>query len=172
LPHQRSIDDSRQLEEERRLFYVGVTRAMRALYLVRAFRRTLYGSSSANTPSRFLLDVPPSLAMVTHAPGAGARSFSSRREERPELTRQQARELAARAFQPVSMSGPRTEPRPQRSSVEATYRAGDKVHHPTFGIGIVVAVRADATSEIIDVNFAGSVGVKKLDTAFAPLTRA
>jgi hypothetical protein len=46
------------------------------------------------------------------------------------------------------------------------------VRHPTFGVGIVVSVRADATTEIIDVNFAGVVGVKKLDTAFAPLTRA
>jgi hypothetical protein len=55
---------------------------------------------------------------------------------------------------------------------EPTYKAGDKVQHPTFGIGIVVGVRADATSEVIDVNFAGAVGVKKLDTAFAPLTRA
>ncbi|MBV9544004.1 MAG: UvrD-helicase domain-containing protein, partial [Chloroflexi bacterium] len=62
LPHQRSIEggDSRELEEERRLFYVGITRAMRSLYLVYAFRRTTYGSSSVNTPSRFLLDVPRS----------------------------------------------------------------------------------------------------------------
>src|SRR5215831_6937512 len=107
LPHQRSIDDPRQLEEERRLFYVGITRAMRGLYLVRAFRRTLYGNSNASTASRFLLDIPPSLAMVTHAPGAGSRhpgapAWSSRREDRPMLTREQARELAARAFQPTS----------------------------------------------------------------------
>jgi hypothetical protein len=59
-----------------------------------------------------------------------------------------------------------------RDDAEPTYKAGDKVRHPTFGIGIVVGVRADATTEIVDVNFAGGVGVKKLDTAFAPLTRA
>jgi DNA helicase II / ATP-dependent DNA helicase PcrA len=176
LPHQRSVDDSRQLEEERRLFYVGVTRAMRGLYLVRAFRRTTYGASSANSPSRFLLDVPPELAMVTHAPGAGraGSAFSSRREERVQgLTRQEARELAARAFAPVTAprSGP-VAPRPARNSVEPTYRTGDRVRHPTFGVGIVVGVRADASTEIVDVNFAGNVGVKKLDTAFAPLTRA
>jgi DNA helicase-2/ATP-dependent DNA helicase PcrA len=176
LPHQRSIDDPRQLEEERRLFYVGITRAMRGLSLVRAFRRTMYGSSSANTPSRFLLDVPPNLAMVTHAPGAGRRvsPFSSPREERGGLTRQEARELAARAFRPhvpEPRSGPadRT-PRPPRTE-EPTYKTGDKVRHPTFGVGIVVGVRVDATAEIVDVNFAGAVGVKKLDTAFAPLSR-
>jgi DNA helicase-2/ATP-dependent DNA helicase PcrA len=177
LPHQRSIDDPRQLEEERRLFYVGITRAMRGLYLVRAFRRTMYGSSSANTPSRFLLDVPATLATVTHAPGAGrggnANPWSSARQERPGLTRQEARELAARAFRPHTPEVRTTErpsPRPPRTE-EPTYKIGDKVRHPAFGVGIVVGVRADASAEIISVNFAGAAGVKTLDTAFAPLSR-
>src|SRR5438105_5572329 len=104
LPHQRSVEDARQLEEERRLFYVGITRAMRGLYLVRAFRRTLYGSSSVGIPSQFLRDVPQSLAMVTHARGAGRSgglpAWSSPRRERPGLTRHQVRELGARALQP------------------------------------------------------------------------
>src|SRR6202011_1478382 len=134
LPHQRSVDDPKQLEEERRLFYVGITRAMRSLYLVRAFRRTMYGTSSVNTPSRFLLDVPAPLTMLTHAPGAGrGNAWSSRREERPGMTRQQARELAARAFQPLTPEprasvGPR-QPRPPRTE-EPTYKSGDKVRHP------------------------------------------
>jgi DNA helicase-2/ATP-dependent DNA helicase PcrA len=178
LPHQRSVDDPRQLEEERRLFYVGITRAMRGLYLVRALRRTMYGSSSAGMPSRFLRDVPQDLAMVTHGPGAGRAgslpAWSSPRQERPGLTRDQVRELAARAFQPPSPEPPTSQPRPPRPlrTAEPTYRVGDRVRHPTFGVGIVVGVRADATSEIVEVNFAGGVGVKKLDTAFAPLTRA
>ncbi len=180
LPHQRSVDDPKQLEEERRLFYVGITRAMRGLYLTRAFRRTLYGTSSTTTASRFLIDIPQSLALVTHAPGAGSRhpgapAWSSRREDRPMLSREQARELAARAFQPTSEARPPTGPRPPkppRASAEPTYRAGDRVRHPTFGVGIVISVRADPSSEIVEVNFAGSAGVKKLDTAFAPLTRA
>src|SRR5438045_9736658 len=123
---------------------------MKGRYLVRACRRTMYGSSSVNTPSRFLLDVPPSLAMVTHAPGAGrANAWSSPRQERTPggLTRQEVRELAARAFTPQH-SEPRPgyqrpAPRPPRPA-EPTYRAGDKVRHPTFGVGIVVGVRADA----------------------------
>ena len=76
--------------------------------------------------------------------------------------------------QPVLVVEPRTSaprpPRPPRTA-EPTYRAGDRVRHPTFGVGIVVSVRADATSEIVEVNFSGGVGVKKLDTSFAPLTR-
>jgi DNA helicase-2/ATP-dependent DNA helicase PcrA len=184
LPHQRSVDDEKQLEEERRLFYVGITRAMRGLYLVRAFRRMMYGTASVNTPSRFLLDVPAHLALVTHASGAGrgearpggATAWSSRREEMPGMTRQQAREFAARRFAPkLPELRPRDDqlPRPPRPEPkEATYRAGDRVQHPSFGIGIVVGVRIDGGSEIIEVNFAGGVGVKKLDTAFAPLSRA
>ena len=129
-------------------------------------------------PSRFLRDVPQDLAMVTHGPGAGRAgslpAWSSPRQERPGLTRDQVRELAARAFQPPSPEPPTSQPRPPRPlrTAEPTYRVGDRVRHPTFGVGIVVGVRADATSEIVEVNFAGGGGVKKLDTSFAPLTRA
>jgi DNA helicase-2/ATP-dependent DNA helicase PcrA len=140
---------------------------------VRAFRRTLFGNQQVNTPSRFLLDVPQSLAMVTHAPGAGrTAAWSSPREDRPPMTRQQAREYAARAFTPQTPE-PRTGPRPARPprTGEPTYRSGDKVSHPTFGTGIVVGVRADPSAEIIEVNFAGTAGIKKLDVAFAPLTK-
>jgi DNA helicase-2/ATP-dependent DNA helicase PcrA len=178
LPHQRSIDDPRQLEEERRLFYVGVTRAMRGLYLAHAFRRTLYGNSQRNDPSRFLLDVPREMAMVTHAPGTGMTgrgSWLSQRESRPPMTRTEARAAAARAFQPLVNSTaagrPPSGPRPPRSSTEPTYKAGDKVRHPSFGVGIVISATADANTEIVQVNFAGAAGLKKLDVAFAPLTR-
>ena len=61
FPHSRSLEDPDQLEEERRLMYVGVTRAKDRLYLVRAFRRTLYGRSEVNAPSRFLIDIPEKL---------------------------------------------------------------------------------------------------------------
>lgn len=63
LPHRRSYDDPNQMEEERRLCYVGITRAKQQLYLVRAFRRSSMGSTSVNLPSRFLSDIPPHLAM-------------------------------------------------------------------------------------------------------------
>ena len=59
LPHSRSLEDENQMEEERRLAYVGITRAKERLYLVYAFRRTLYGMTQMNGPSRFLADVPP-----------------------------------------------------------------------------------------------------------------
>jgi DNA helicase-2/ATP-dependent DNA helicase PcrA len=61
IPHYKSIDDPAQLEEERRLCYVGITRAKKKVYLVRAFRRHLMGSSAVSKPSRFLLDIPSHL---------------------------------------------------------------------------------------------------------------
>ena len=68
LPHSRSVDDPTQLEEERRLCYVGVTRAKERLYLLRAFRRGFRGGSEPGTPSRFLLDIPPKLLAAPAQP--------------------------------------------------------------------------------------------------------
>ena len=111
----------------------GITRAMRSLYLVRAFRRTMYGASSVNTPSRFLLDVPPTLVLVTHAPGRGRAAvrrsaWSSPREERPQLTRaagaRDGRARISRRSRPQPPIGERPPPRPPRTA-EPTYRAGD-----------------------------------------------
>jgi DNA helicase II / ATP-dependent DNA helicase PcrA len=188
LPHARSVDDQRQLEEERRLFYVGITRAMKGLYLVHAFRRTLYGNQQINEPSRFLHDVPRELALATHAAGAPTMAgralggniarggWLTARQSRPPLTREQARELAARSFrqlQPEPPSAPRG-PRPARAPTNGPtrYQPGDRVRHPTFGTGIVISARQETDTEIVEVNFAGPSGVKKLDLAYAPLERA
>src|SRR6266849_6127628 len=83
LPHSRSVDKPEQLEEERRLAYVGFTRAMRRLYLVRAYRRSFFGESQVTEPSRFLEDIPPRLVSTQGAGGsnssAGSRSTVNRR---------------------------------------------------------------------------------------------
>ena len=70
-PHVRSLDSAEQLEEERRLFYVGITRAMRGLFLLHAFRRTSFGSESSNPRSRFLDDIPAPLLQTTFSRAAG-----------------------------------------------------------------------------------------------------
>ena len=82
LPHSRSVDDPVQLEEERRLCYVGVTRAKERLYLLRAFRRGFRGGSEPGTPSRFLLDIPPKLLAAPaqpKRPGTGGQRSTSTR---------------------------------------------------------------------------------------------
>src|SRR6202043_1499837 len=77
LPHARSVDKPEQLEEERRLAYVGFTRAMRRLYLLRAMRRSYFGDVQSTEPSRFLDDIP--LNLVSNSGSAGGRSSGSLR---------------------------------------------------------------------------------------------
>lgn len=85
LPHSRSLEDENQLEEERRLAYVGITRAKQRLYMVYAFRRTLYGMTQMNGPSRFISDVPPDL-VTGRDPGTAFQPvlFGNKRQTVPE----------------------------------------------------------------------------------------
>jgi DNA helicase-2/ATP-dependent DNA helicase PcrA len=129
LPHQRSFEDPESMEEERRLFYVGITRAMDRLILLRAFRRRQAGVSSLSTPSRFLEDLPPDLVegdLNTHK--TWEQTFYQRQ------TRWEA--------------GP-TRP------VEARYRIGMRVLHPTFGEGVVMATETDLDDEEVTIEFEG-----------------
>ncbi len=142
LPHQRSFEDLEAMAEERRLFYVGVTRAEDRLFLVRAFRRRLAGVLLVNEPSRFLMDVPSDLLdgdMVGHQTPAQA-SFS--RQTRWESSR----------------------PSPK----QARYRVGMRVKHRSFGEGIVVEAQLVGGDEEIAVNFEGA-GMKRLLAGFASL---
>ncbi len=144
LPHFRSFDDPVQMEEERRLCYVGVTRAKQRVYLVRAFRRSLMGNTVVNKPSRFLADIPRSLL-------AGA--------DRPlEREGQQSADIP-------SWDEPQAP-----TMVVPELKAGCHVRHAAFGEGVVVSYRqADGDAEVV-VAFDGA-GVKKLLLSFAPLEK-
>jgi DNA helicase-2/ATP-dependent DNA helicase PcrA len=145
LPHIRSFDDPAQMEEERRLCYVGVTRAKKLLYLVRAFRRSLMGGSTVNNPSRFLKDIPQNL--ISGFP------LHQRQENHTQPTTNEW-DMAINQ-EPVYI--------PELSS-------GDKVRHPQFGDGIVIScnpVRNDAEAIIA---FKG-IGTKKLLLSLARLEK-
>jgi len=142
LPHSRSMDDPAQMEEERRLCYVGVTRAERRLYLFRAFRRRLRGGSLPSTPSRFLADIPAHLIAPSPSPAAPAWAMWK---------------------QPSSPSPTEVEPPP--------LKAGDKVRHAKFGEGIVVNCVASGSDHEVTVAFKGNAGVKRLLMSFAPLEK-
>ena len=152
LPHIRSFDDPAQMEEERRLCYVGVTRAKERLYLVRAFRRSLLGQGSHNPPSRFLKDLPDEL--VHRAQQTVETAY-----QRP------ARRPAAWA---AAVSGEQGRP-----PLSEAFAAGDHVRHAKFGEGIVVscARTASGADQEVTVAFKGLAGVKKLLLSFAPLER-
>jgi len=142
FPHQRSFDDAEEMAEERRLFYVGITRAMDRLYLVRAFRRRQYGGSSVSEASRFLQDIP---ADLTEGNWAGATSVNEAVFQRQTSWKPSRHEPAASEF-----------------------RAGMHVVHPSFGAGIVVGSRLQDEDEVVDILF-DEVGLKKLVAAFAKL---
>ena len=150
LPHSRSMEDPAQLEEERRLCYVGMTRARKHLYMLRSFRRNLRGSNVAGIASRFLAELPESV--VTRSRVQGMRSS-------PDVTeRLRAREVAA-------MPAPRVEARPR-----IEYQPGDRVRHDHFGEGVVVSAREQRGDTEVTVAFEGQ-GVKRLMLNFAPLTK-
>ena len=143
LPHIRSFDDPDQMEEERRLFYVGMTRAMDRLYLTRAFRRGFRGNDSANRPSRFLNDIPQHLV----SPMAQA----DRRVSVPGRPLRGGASLA-------------TEDR-----TSAPLKAGERVRHTQFGEGIVVSCVASGQDHEVTVAFKGESGIKKLLLGYAGL---
>ncbi len=145
LPHSRSFDSVEQMEEERRLCYVGITRAMKRLYLVYSFRRTLHGFTDLSLPSRFLKDIPPHLV-------AGRKDNGTTSSARRQRGRQRS-------------EGPSASPR-----LETLFRAGERVRHSTFGEGIVIESRLRDSDEEVTIAFEGS-GVKRLLASFARLEK-
>jgi DNA helicase-2/ATP-dependent DNA helicase PcrA len=142
LPHQRSFDDPEAMAEERRLFYVGVTRAQDRLYLTRAFRRRMAGPSMLSEPSRFLLDLPPEL-VDGDLPG-------------PHIwieTTYQQQTTWDRKLQP---------------SPEPRFQAGMRVRHPIFGEGIVISTQIDFDDEEVTIEFEDN-GLKHLVASMAKL---
>jgi DNA helicase-2/ATP-dependent DNA helicase PcrA len=150
LPHIRSFDDPGQMEEERRLCYVGITRAKRRVYLVHAFRRNFRGSSNVSQPSRFLDDIPRNLV-------SGGSLWAGEESQ------------VASAVYSWNRS-PVFSPPLQDSVVSPEVKAGSRVRHAVFGEGVVVSSRAvDGDYEAV-VAFDGA-GVKRLLLSFAKLEK-
>jgi len=165
LPHFRSIDDPEQLEEERRLCYVGITRAEKRVYLVRAFRRSLMGSSTVNRPSRFLQDIPPHL-VSRGSLGGGEDSRIA--EPVPSWKKVPAVRHGAPAVQHDAPDFQYDVPDFQYDAPEL--KPGDHVQHAQFGEGIVVSCQPLKNDAKVVVVF-DSAGIKKLLLSFARLER-
>ncbi len=154
FPHVRSLGDPDELEEERRLCYVGMTRAEERLVLTHADRRGLWGGVAYNPPSRFLDEVPPELVerrgVVTAAGGWGGATARA----------------AARSGGVHRGRGPE----PDEADDGAGFRRGDAVLHPRFGRGRVMAVERAGDDHEVSVEFE-EVGMKHLLLAYAALVR-
>jgi DNA helicase-2/ATP-dependent DNA helicase PcrA len=182
LPHGRSIDSPEQLEEERRLAYVGFTRAMRRLYLVRARRRSYFGDVVYTEPSRFLADIPPDL--FASSPGSGSLRQSSTWERggRYESYDHDHEDYGSRRVYGGAASRPRrsvpadTTFAPSSADVSSTpaaprFQPGDRVLHHLFGQGIVLKSELESGSEFVEVQFQGKHGKKRLSLDYARLER-
>ena len=190
FPHQRSINDIGGLEEERRLAYVGVTRAMRRLYLTYAEQRRLHGVDQYGTPSRFIAEIPPELVEEVRprvqvsrslfsagGAGTGSRDSWSARDSYggQERWNSDRRPSGAGTFQPSARptsGGGGASSRQAASLIEADngtgLKLGQRVRHGRFGDGVVLRIDGHGQGAQVEVNFERA-GRKVLMAAYANL---
>jgi DNA helicase-2/ATP-dependent DNA helicase PcrA len=147
LPHRRSMENPDELEEERRLCYVGVTRAQQRVYLLHTYHRNLFGNSSATLPSRFLQDIPKQLI-------AGKGLWEDDGDKADEFT-------------PVTTLYSRSAVKPLSS---LKLEIGDRVQHAMFGQGVVINLSTKKDDQEITVAFDGA-GIRHLLLSLAPLEK-
>jgi DNA helicase-2/ATP-dependent DNA helicase PcrA len=187
FPHTRALTEPSELEEERRLAYVGITRAQRRLHVTHAWSRSLFGSTQYNPPSRFLDEIPAELIEVKGGnSGRGSWGRSSYRDRDRRATSEPPayrRRSALSSYDPdddaaeahrervveAAMRAGRSQPTP--SGAESLgLKVGDDVEHPTFGEGIILEIRGEGDRAEATVRFPG-VGTKHLSLAWAPLKK-
>lgn len=156
FPHSRTLLDPSQVEEERRLAYVGITRAERQLYVTNAITRTMYGRISAYMPSRFLAEIPPQLMEDYHRKSAMPQSRSTATVP--------GRQRVSILTKPVASS------LPKKHAVTDTYAKGDKVRHKIWGIGTVLQVIGEGTNMQMKIQFP-TKGVRQVVVKYAPLEK-
>ena len=166
FPHIRALENEEEMEEERRLAYVGITRAEERLYLSHAGSRTLFGRSSYNAPSRFLKEISEEIIQSV------SRSTSSDYEDR-------ALPFSAGRFDRAPKKrtlGEIQKPASQTSRLQATggnelgWKLGDKASHKKWGVGTVVSVRGEGEGLELDIAFPNE-GIKRLLAKFAPIEK-
>ncbi len=166
FPHMRSLGDAVELEEERRLAYVGLTRAQQRLYLSRALVRSAWGAPSHNPASRFVDEVPIDLVDWRRTE---AEQTSWNRTVLPSLP---ARPGPGRAQPRFGTSAIRADAERKSSATRAvpSLAAGDRVSHDSFGMGSVVTVEGVGDKAVASIDF-GSLGVKRLLLRYAPVEK-
>ena len=196
FPSSRAMNEPDDMEEERRLAYVGITRARARLFVTHAWSRSLFGNTQYNPPSRFLEEIPAELleskGNVTGRSSYGRQSLRPRDRGRPPDYRRRAadgdgerrerwRELDSdarmgdehrdRVVEAAIAAGQRPASAPiQSDAVSLGLKIGDDVEHPAFGEGVILELRGSGDSLEATVNFRG-VGMKHLALAWAPLKK-
>jgi DNA helicase-2/ATP-dependent DNA helicase PcrA len=158
FPHSRSMQNDSELEEERRLAYVGMTRAREELHLYHAHRRALYGQPNFNRRSRFLDDVPPEV-LATSSPQSSFSGSQSRTLDQDRTGR----------YAVIDRRPGISEPSARKPQWKPPFQVGERVKHGKFGIGVVVACNPLKDDCEVTVAFPGVTGVKKLVQSLAKL---
>jgi DNA helicase-2/ATP-dependent DNA helicase PcrA len=163
FPHFRALNSPDEMEEERRLCYVGITRAQRSVFLTRAQSRMIYGEVQVNRPSRFLSEIPESLL-----------EQKLKRPIKPGPSQQL--HLPPRQLSPVTPSILRPAATPKSAAAgsgEPTvqWKVGDKAAHGKWGVGMVVEVKGSGDNQEVKIAFPGE-GIKALAVKFAPIRKA
>jgi DNA helicase-2/ATP-dependent DNA helicase PcrA len=185
FPHVRALTEPDEMEEERRLAYVGITRAQQKLHLSHAWSRNLFGSTQYNPPSRFVEEIPAELVVAAGSQRAGTRAseratrydddrrdWGSRRASRFDDDDDDAERIAHRErVVDAALAAGRAMARPAPTNAhEVGYRIGDDVRHPKYGDGVVTEVRGTGERTEATISFPG-VGPKTFVLAWTPLTK-
>ncbi len=155
FPHSRSMFDNEEMEEERRLAYVGITRAEQQLYLTHAKMRTLYGRTNMNPISRFINEIPEELVDGIEQARSTMYGSISKSPDKPSPVKKR------RAEKMQSTTGAESE----------SWGPGDKAKHNKWGVGTVVKVRGEGEAMEMDIAFPAPTGIKRVLAKFAPITK-
>ena len=167
FPHSRALTDQRELEEERRLAYVGITRAKEKLFLSHAWSRNLYGSTQYNPPSRFLDEIPGELLQREGSVDSGADEGRGSYRPRPEQNTGKKIEWTRATVPKYRRGGDAVG---DLTGANSGLKVGDDVEHPSFGEGVIVNIRGSGESAEATIEFANH-GKKHLAMAWAPLKK-
>lgn len=157
FPHSRSLMDEEEMEEERRLAYVGITRAEKLLHLTHAKMRTLYGRTNMNPPSRFINEIPEEL--LERKEESQGSMFGFKQPKPDPLT---APKRSAKKMKPTSTTG----------GESIGWQPGDKADHKKWGQGTVVKVHGEGEAMELDIAFPAPTGIKRVLAKFAPITKS
>ncbi|WP_026975938.1 DNA helicase PcrA [Alicyclobacillus contaminans] len=156
FPHSRSLDSPAEMEEERRLCYVGITRAKQKLYVTTCTARTIFGQFRQSAPSRFLAEMPEDAIEREQPPSLTARPMWS---PRPDSSGRHGG--TGLSHVPASFG----------ADLSVAYAPGDKVEHRKWGVGTVVDRKGEGEDMELTIAFPAPIGVKKLLAKFAPIVK-
>ncbi|MGG2067450.1 DNA helicase PcrA [Bacillus sp. S14(2024)] len=160
FPHTRSLMEEDEMQEERRLAYVGITRAEEELYVTNAQMRTIFGRTSMNKESRFISEIPEDLIETLHEVKPKRESFSTK--SKPTTTTTTTTRSRSAFVRPAAKT---------TGGEQIGWSVGDKASHQKWGIGTVVSVKGEGDAKELDIAFPSPIGIKRLLAKFAPVTK-